>query len=207
MQGLKALQQKSKAGFTFAFVALLLMAFIQCYKTTHDLKWAAEPDFDRDISYIQGALDGKLGKDPSYSGAYLWYNPLLFSIETAIVKISGLPIHIVVTRAGAYLNLLSPIAFIIMLVVLFNYRVALAGLLSYLFLASGNIPGWGAATYSPWLYPVCFAQFLFYLSIILCYKAFSKQSYFWFFMTGLTYLFAYLGKRVFPGLVSSDIGY
>jgi hypothetical protein len=62
--------------------------------------------------------------------------------------------------------------------------VALAGLLSYLFLASGNIPGWGAATYSPWLYPVCFAQFLFYLSVILCYKAFSKQSYFWFFLAG-----------------------
>jgi hypothetical protein len=193
MRGLKDFPKRNKAAFIVAFAMLLLMAFIQCYKTTHDLKWAAEPDFDRDISYIQGTLDGKLGKDPSYAGAYLWYNPLLFSIETAIVEVSGLPIHTVVTRAGTYLNLLSPIAFIIMLVVLVNYRVALAALLSYLFLASGNIPGWGAATYSPWLYPVCFTQFLFYLSIIFFYKAFSKQSYFWFFIAGATTGICFLG--------------
>jgi len=71
-----------------------------------------------------------------------------------------------------------------MLTVLFDLRMALACLLSYLFLASGNIPGFDAATYSPWLYPVCFAQFIFYLNIILCYKAFSTQKYLWFVILG-----------------------
>jgi len=91
------------------------------------------------MSYVQGALDGKFGKDPNYAGAYLWYNPMLSSIETLIVKITGLPVNIVLARAGVYLNLLGPLAFVLMLTVLFDLRMALACLLSYLFLASGNI--------------------------------------------------------------------
>jgi len=136
------------------------------------------------MSYVQGNLYGHFGQDPNFTGAYLWYNPLLTLAETAIVKITGLPVHLVMTRAGLYLNLLSPIAFIFMMLVVSDFKVSLASLLSYLFLASGAIPCYYAATYSPWLYPVCFAQFLFYLNIILCYKAFSTQKYIWFFVLG-----------------------
>src|SRR5258707_814742 len=69
--------------FILAFTLMLLLAFVQGFRTTHDLHWAADADFDRDISYVQGTLDGHFGMDPSYAGEYLWYNPLLFSVETA----------------------------------------------------------------------------------------------------------------------------
>jgi hypothetical protein len=69
-----------------------------------------------------------------------------------------------------------------------------------LFLASGNIPGFDAATYSPWLYPVCFNQFLFYLNIILCYKAFSSQKYFWFAVLGVSIGINFLGHTA-PALI------
>jgi hypothetical protein len=178
--------------FTAGIFIMLLMAFAQGYKTTHDLHWAYDIDFDRDISFIQGNLDGHPGKDPSYLGEYSWYSPLLFSIETIIVKTTGLPPNIVVTRAGIYLNCLAPVAFVVMVFILFGLETAIASLLSFLFLASGNILGWGAATYSPWLYPVCFVQFLFYLNIIFLYKAISTQRYIWFILlgsfTGLTFL-------------------
>lgn len=159
---------------------MLLLAFSRGVTTTRDLHWAADADFDRDISYVQGTLDGHFGDDPSYAGEYLWYNPLLFSVETLLVKATGLPINDVVTRAGAYLNLLGPAAFFTMAALLLGFEIALASTLAFLFLSSGNIPGWGAATYSPWLYPVCFAQWMFYIGILLCYKAFSTGKLSWF---------------------------
>ena len=172
---------------------MLSMAFYQCYKTTHDLHWAPDPDFDRDIAFVRGTLDGNFGKDPNYKGEYLWYNPLLFSIETAIVKISSLPPNVVAVRAGAYLNLLAPVTFFIMAISLFGFEIALASLLSFLFLASGNILGWASATYSPRLYPVCFTQFIFYINIALCYKAFYTQKYFWFILLGASVGISFLG--------------
>jgi hypothetical protein len=186
--------------FTVGILIMLLMAFARGYKTTHDLHWAYDIDFDRDISFIQGNLDGHLGKDPNYLGEYLWYSPLLFSLETIIVKTTGLAPNIVVTRAGIYMNCLAPVAFVIMVLILFGFETAIASLLSFLFLASGNILGWGAATYSPWLYPVCFVQFLFYLSIIFLYKALSTQRYIWFILLGSFTGLAFLG-HVAPAVI------
>lgn len=193
MAGFKNLQIKKHSAYLAAIVILLAIAFFQCFRTTHDLHWAYDTDFSRDMAFIQNSLDGHFGKDPNYTGEYLWYNPLLFSIETAIVRISGLPINIVVTQGGAYLNILGPVAFIIMLCFLFDYKIALASLLSFLFLASHNLVGAGAATFSPWLYPGCFSQFLFYLAIILCHVAFTRQRYVWFFLLGISVGIAFLG--------------
>ena len=184
MQGLNEFQTKNKTFYILACIALLLIAFFQCYYVSHDLNWSYDVDIHRDMSYVQGDLYGHFGQDPNFTGAYLWYNPLLTLAETAIVKLTGLQVPLVMTRSGVYLNLLSPVAFIFMMLVLSDFKVTLASLLSYLFLASGAIPCYYAATYSPWLYPVCFAQFLFYLNIILCYKAFSTQKYVWFLVLG-----------------------
>lgn len=172
---------------------MLVLAFVQCYRTVHDLHWAYEPDFDRDIGYIRNILDGHFGQDPNLAGQYLWYNPLMYMTETGIVKLTGLPINIVVARAGMFLNLLSPIAFFIMLVKLFDYRIALAGLLSFIFLANGNLPGWGGATYSPWLLADCFVQFIFYVNIYLCYKAYKEQQLIWFAILGAVIGIGFLG--------------
>jgi len=192
MQELSAMKKKDKIAFIVALIILLVTAFIQCYNISHDLNWPCDVDIFRDMSYAQGNLYGDFGKDPNFVGAYLWYNPLLTLAEAGVAKISGLPLHVVLIRSGAYLNLLSPIAFIFMMVVITDYKVALAALLSYLFFALGQNISPHGATYAPWLFPVCFAQFFFYLNIILCYKAFRSQKYFWFFVLGFFIGFSFL---------------
>ena len=186
-------KKENKLPYFISAAVLIAVAFFQCYRTSHDIHWALDGDFYRDMAYVEGILEGHFGKDPNYLGAYLWYNPLLVSIEALVAKISGLPLNDVVMQAGTFLNLLGPIAFFIMASSLFNVRIGLATLLSYLFLSSGDIPGFDAATYSPWLYPVCFNQFLFYLNIFLCYTAFTKQKYIWFILLGTCIGINFLG--------------
>ncbi len=177
-------QTKNKKFYTIALIAILTLAFFQCYKVSHDLVWPCDVDQYRDMAYVQGNLYGDYGKDPNFTGRYMWYNPLLALIETAIVKVSGLPINVVFIRAGVYLNVFGPIAFMLMMLLIGGYRVALASLLSFLFLASGQLPFFYAPTYSPWVLPLTFAQFFFYLNIIVCYKAFTSQKNIWFFVLG-----------------------
>lgn len=187
------MQLKENVKYISAGIFLLILAFIQCYRTVHDLHWAFEPDFDRDIGYIRSTLDGHFGSDPNIAGEYMWYNPLLYMSETAIVYVTGLPVNIVVARAGAFLNLLGPVFFFFMMIRLFDYKVALAALLSFLFLATGNLPGWGGATYSPWPLADSYVQFLFYLNIFFCYKALSTQKMYWFMVLGAFLGISFLG--------------
>jgi len=178
-------QTKNKKFYIVALIAILGIAFFQCYRVSHDLTWPSDVDQYRDMAYVQGNLDGDFGKDPNFTGRYMWYNPLLTLVETAIVKVSGLPIYVVFVRVGLYLNLLGPIALIFMMLLIGGYRVTLATLLSFLFLASGQLPFFYAPTYSPWVLPLTFAQFFFYLNIIVCYKAFTSQRNIWFFILGM----------------------
>jgi len=184
---------KENNKYILAFSLMLIAAFIQVYKTIHDLHWANEPDFDRDIAYIRSTLNGHYGQDPNMTGQYMWYNPMLFLFETAIVKITGLPINIVVARAGAFINIISPVAFFFMVIKLFDYRVALGAVLCFFFLVNGNLPCWGGATYSPWLLSDTFSQFLFYITIFFCYKAFSTQKLYWFIIFGASLGLTFLG--------------
>ena len=85
------------------------------------------------MAYVQQTLYGRFGKDPNYPGEFLWYNPLMSLLQTAVIKISGLPINIVMVRLGSYMNLLAPLSFFSMMLIMLDFRIALAGLLSYLF--------------------------------------------------------------------------
>jgi len=184
---------KDNTIYWIACIVMIAAALVQCYRTIHDLHWASEPDFDRDIAYIRTALSGHYGQDANYAGEYMWYNPLLFLSETLIVKLTGLPINVVVARAGAFLNILGPVFFFLMVAKLFDYKAALAALLSFLFLAAGNLPCWGGATYSPWLISDSFVQFLFYINVILCYQAYSTQEMRWFILLGASIGITFLG--------------
>jgi hypothetical protein len=179
--------------FFASFGLILAAAFWQCYTYSHDLNWTCDTDFDRDMAFVQSNLNGHFGKDPNYLDQYLWFNPLLFSIESWLVKITGLPINIILSRSGPYLNLLGPIAFSAMVWVLFDVETALAALLSYLFLASGTLLCWASATYSPWLYPDNFMQFIFYINIMLCWLALQRQRYYYFLLLGISLGISFLG--------------
>lgn len=192
-------------GIYIAVIGIMLgVAFYACYRTTYDLNWTSASDFDRDIAFIHGNLEGNFGKDPNYVGEWLWYNPLLFSIETFLVKITGLPVNVIVTRAGVYLNVLAPLAFLTMMWVFFDKKIATAGLLAFLFLSTNGIPGWSSATFSPWLYPVCFVQFIFYLNLIFFYLAFETRSFIWFLILGIGLGFSFLGHLA-PTLIAIGI--
>lgn len=188
-----AIPKAERSAFIAASILMLGLAFIQCYTTAKDIHWFFDPDYYRDMAYVRQNLYGNFGKDPSYPGAYLWYNPLLTWIETLFVKISGLPLNLALAKAGVWLNLFAPITFTLMLATLFDWRIAIAGLLSYLFLASGDHYTFDAATYSPWLYPGSFTQSIFYLNIIFCYKAFTTQKYAWFLTLGAMLGISFLG--------------
>lgn len=187
------MQIKDQTKYLLACIIMLLVAFFQCWHTVHDLHWASEPDFDRDIAYIRATLSGNYGHDPNMLGQYMWYNPVIFMSETLIVKLTGLPINVVVARNGAFLNILNPILFFIVLVKLFDYKTALASLLCFLFLIAGNLPCWGAATYSPWMVSDTATQYLFYPCILFCYKAFDTQKMGWFIALGAMMGLAFLG--------------
>ncbi len=177
----------------YAGLVMILAAFIQCYLTSRDLTWYYDIDVPRDMSYVQQTLYGQFGKDPNYTGEFLWYNPLLSLIQAGLIRVTDLPIHVAMVRLGAYINLLAPLSFFSMMLVMLDPRIALAGLLSYLFLSTGVIPGFYAATYSPWMYPGVFMQFIFYINIALCYQAFKTQNYFWFLFLGMGIGIGFLG--------------
>ena len=185
--------KQGKIALIAAGVLMLALAFIQCYNAANGIHWFFDPDYYRDMSCVQENLYGHFGQDPNYLNNYLWYNPLLTGVETIIVKISGLPLNLAFAKAGVYLNILAPITFTLMLVTLFDWRIAIAGLLSYLFLASGNHYTFDAATYSPWLYPGSFTQAIFYGNVIFCYKAFTTQKFYWFPILGATLGISFLG--------------
>jgi hypothetical protein len=184
---------RERTAIWISFLVLLAIAFFQCLRTTHDLIWPFDVDFDRDMSFVQGTLDGQYGMDPSYLHEHLWYSPLLFLLETWIVKLTGAPVSVVLVRAGAWLNILGPICFFWMCRRLFDWRIALAASLSYLFLASGKILLVIGATYTPWLYPSSFMLFAFYIDILLCYWAFSTGKYAAFALLGLATGITFLG--------------
>src|SRR5579859_4095216 len=116
--GTSPLQKGYKKFYIIGCSLLLLLAFIQCYSAASGIHWFFDPDYYRDMSCVQQNLYGNFGKDPNYLGAYLWYNPLLTSLETLIVKITGLPLNLAFAKAGIYLNLLAPVTFTLMLATL-----------------------------------------------------------------------------------------
>ncbi len=176
----------------FIFCFFLLLAFIQCYKSVLPYSWGYDIDNYRDMANIETILSGNYGKDPSYLNEYLWYNPLIYWMESLIVKITGLPVNLVITKCGVYLNFLSPVLFFVMLRYFFNSTIALAATAAYLFFTANNLPGWAVATYSPWVFAATLTQPVFYYGMVVLHKACVKESLssmLWFgFITGFCFL-------------------
>jgi len=175
------------------FLFFLLLSFLPVQKAVSHLHWGYDADNYRDMSNVNNLLAGNLIQDPAYLDAYRWYNPLLHWIEAAIVKVTGIPVNEVLTKGGPYLNMAGPVCFFMMMMLLFGFLPAICGTAGFLFLTSGDIPGYFSATYTPWLYPVTFVQFTFYLGIIAMYAAFRKPLVSRFALLGLVTGLAFLG--------------
>ena len=169
---------KVHSGWAFDVAALLLClaVWLTAWQKMHDLTWPCENDLFRDLGAAQSILDGQGGVDPSYAGERRWYNPLVPALIAFASRVCHTPLHEAYTRFGTGLNLLAPLAFYAMVRTLFNRGVALASLLSFLFLGPSHWPSWLHATYSPWLWPCNFAQGLFYLAILAWVWAARRRS-------------------------------
>lgn len=148
-----------------AALGLMAIAFVFAWRTTRDLAWPNEHDLYREMASAQSLLREGYGHDPCYLGERTWYNPLTHIALAVFQRVTGWELSAATARAGAFLNLLGPVSFFLMAMRLLGRRRAVMALVSYLFCIGGSFPSWSAATYSPWLYPVNFAQGFFYLLI------------------------------------------
>jgi hypothetical protein len=157
-------------GLLAPLLLLLAPALYQGIRTTESLSWPPDVDLYRDIAQAQTMADGHLLADPFYRGETIWYNPLVPFLVAQASRLTGLPVHTAYTRAGAYLNLLAPIAFFLLVGALFGRLAAAVATLDFLFLRDPGDPAWLSPSYSPWLYSPGFVQGLFFLGI-LAYRA------------------------------------
>ena len=185
--------------------ALLGLAFSYAVATTGRLYWPADPDLARDSSQAMTVYDGDLWGDPQYVGEMLWYNPFTPSLVTLIAKISNQPLPLVYTRAGAYLNLLTPILFFVLVAVLLDQWTALVATAAYLFVQIAP-PTTSVlyATYSAWLYASNLAQAWMYGTLIVFVIALRTQRRRWYLLTGallgLTFM-AHAAPAIVLGLI------
>ena len=162
---------ESRLSLLFA-AALLAVAFAHAESLTGSLSWPAGPDMMRDVaaahavkqSFTRSFRRGVPLIDPYYRGEAFWYNPGVPAIVAGLSALTGAPIQVVDVRAGAYLNLLTPISFYVLCWALFGPLVGVAALASFLFIEPFS--SWQGGTYSPWLVVSNFAQAFFYVGLL-----------------------------------------
>jgi hypothetical protein len=193
------------AVWTVVAGAMILLAFVLALRATAGLEWPCEDDFFRDMGGAQAILDGYAGSDPAYLGETNWFNPLQPSLFAALAALTGLPLHIAYARFGPFVNLSGPIGFYLLASQLLGRRAGLAALLAYLFLGNPAVPSWFQATYSPWAWPMDFAQGFFYLTLAAYARALATQRLRWDVITGvllgITFLAHTAPTLVFVGML------
>lgn len=131
---------------------------------TAPLDVPAEIDHYRDMGAAQALLNGRWGEDPAFLGETAWYPPLLPALTALLAFVSRQPLPFIYVHLGPLLNALAPIAFYLLARRLFSGWAALFSLIAFLFIVACNAPTLTQASYSPWVWPVLFAQGLFYLA-------------------------------------------
>jgi len=166
---------RERACYDVAFLVLITIALINGIKTTAGVTWPYDLDQFRDIGMAQAILDHRYGTDHLYLGETIWYNPLVSVIIAAISSATRIAPPVVVTQAGAYLNLFAPFAFYILVTYFFDRSIALVAVTAFLFVPIGDAPSWAAATYSPWIFSQNLAQGFFYLTLMAYSKAIDSN--------------------------------
>lgn len=179
--------------------AAIFFAFAHAVSTTHDLEYGFNPDLYRDTGAAQSILNGDFPSDPIYLGERAWYNPLVPTLIAALSRLTQIPPHILYVRAGAYLNLLAPLGFYVLVARLFNRWTALAAAVGYLFLVENRAIGY-FASYTPWLFPTDFGQGVFYLALATYWQALTTERLRWYLGFGSLWGIAFL-THTSPALI------
>lgn len=170
-------------------------------RTTGQLDWPEDADLYRDIAQAQSFAQGRFD-DPFYKDEGLWYNPLVPLVVAGTARASGWPVQVLYTRLGAYLNLLAPLAFGLLVARLFGASAGLAGTFGFLYLGDPREPPWASPTYSPWLFSASFAQALFYASLWLYWQARQTRRGLAYALAGAAIGGTFLGHSA-PGLIAA----
>lgn len=151
-------------------LALVAAAVVPGVWTTWGLHWPFDLDHFRDIAIAQTMQDGGWLADPFYAGERAWYNPLIPAIVAVTSTVTQMPVPDTLTRIGAWINAIPPLLFFLCARRLSEPLAALPALCAYLFLPHSP-PVWGAATYTPWLFPSVAAHALFYGGLLVWLRA------------------------------------
>lgn len=193
------------AGATVVAGAMIACALVLAVRATAGLEWPCEMDFFRDMGGAQAILDGDFGADPAYLGEKNWFTPLQPAVFAALAKVTGLTLPTLYASWGPFVNLLGPVAFFLLAYALMGPLAGLAALAAYLFLGNPAVPSWFQATYSPWAWPMDFAQGFFYLTLAAYLRARATGRTVWDVITGallgLTFLAHAAPTLVFVGML------
>jgi hypothetical protein len=130
--------------------ALLIVCAAKGVWFTLGMEVPPDEDIVRDLGFIQGILDGNWFGDPTNQGAWRWYPPLLHGLAAAGVAISGVDLLPSWVRAGAWLNLASPLCFYLMNTRLIGRWPAVVATAALVLFDSAVMSGDEAAGYTPW---------------------------------------------------------
>jgi len=185
------------------WVAMVILCAPPLYlgvSTTGALEWPLDIDLFRDIAQAQTIADGAALDDPFYLGERIWYNPLVSTIVAAGSFLSELPVPKLYTTMGAWLNLLIPISFALLVRGLFGGIAAVAATFDFLYLRNSADPSWASATYSPWLYASSVAQIGFYAAAFLYWRALERPQINRFILPGVLFGLVFLAHTA-PAVV------
>ncbi len=150
-----------------AVAALLLLCAAKGAWMTAGVQAPPDPDTVRDLGFIQGFLDGNWFGDPATAGAWRWYPPLLHGLAALLLKALGLPLLPTWLRAGAWLNLLSPLMFYLMNRRLIGAWPGAAATMVFVLFSGLVTPGDATAGYTPWTLTPALAWPLFFGAVWL----------------------------------------
>jgi hypothetical protein len=197
------MKQKLQFSELIIHIAVAAMIFFSFYKGQQaavKVDWVFDKDMVRNISMAQSVLDGHPLSDSIFYGETLWYNPMLPALTAAVSKITGSPLLTTNMRIGAYINLLVPIGFYLLLLFAFNIRTAAVATAGMLFVFNNTIPTYMAGTYSAVSYALHLAPGFFFLSLLFYIKGRQSGKILWYILCGCMLGFAFLTHTT-PALI------
>jgi len=184
--------------------AMIFFSFYQGQQAANKVDWIFDKDMVRNISMAQSMLDGHPLSDSIFYGETLWYNPMLPAFTAAVSKITGSPLITVNMRIGAYLNLLVPVGFYLLLLFVFNIRTAAVATVGMLFIFNNTIPTYMSGTYSAVSYALHLAPGFFFLSLLFYIKGRKSGKVLWHILCGFMLGFAFLTHAT-PALIMGAV--
>jgi hypothetical protein len=185
-------------------LGLIVVAGRQALSVTTGLHLPPDPDLFRSAAITQTMVDGAWSADPFYAGEANWYNPLVPAVVATLHALTGTPILELYARGGVMLNALIPLAFWVLVRVLFGSGTAVAAVFTFLFLPPRSLPGWSTAGYWPWLFSGVFTQAVFYISLLAADSAGRSMRFSRWLLAGVALGVVFLGHTA-PALLVGGV--